>query len=191
MTYPFKLIAQMREERDALLAELDQLRAELEAIQGQRPVAWVTTAHKPGVSEHRALWHGEDGADYWINHLIGRGCRTTKTALYAGPTSLVEHPAGTTPNALPPSPPEAITDTQRLDFILRKCRKVIVERLPNNCLEVYVEEGFMGETQHPVIAHRGDWAEASAEAAAVKRKAIDAAILWCETDGDAAKDGTV
>lgn len=103
---------------------------------------------------------------------------------------LADLPAGTKLYALPPSSGNAITDTQRLDFILRKCRTVIVERLPNDYLEVYVEEGFMGETQHPVIAHRGDWAEASAEAAAVKRKAIDAAILWCETDGDAAKDGS-
>lgn len=103
---------------------------------------------------------------------------------------LADLPAGTKLYALPPSSGDAITDTQRLDFILRKCRKVIVERLPNDCLEVYVEEGFMGEVQHPVIAHRGDWAEASADAAAVKRKAIDAAMLWSETDGDAAKDGT-
>lgn len=44
-------------------------------------VAVVTTAYKKGVSEQRALWHGESGADEWIAHMQGRGCETTKTLL--------------------------------------------------------------------------------------------------------------
>jgi hypothetical protein len=44
-------------------------------------MAVVTTAHKPGVTEQRALWHGEAGAENWVKHFNARGCRTTKTQL--------------------------------------------------------------------------------------------------------------
>lgn len=49
------------------------------------PVAWACTAYKQGVTEQRSLWHGEQGADVWMAHLVGRGCEVTKTPLYAAP----------------------------------------------------------------------------------------------------------
>ena len=165
LTQTVGYVMHLKAQFDKLQREADQLRTELEAIRGQQAVATLL----PG-----------DPCDERPGFYLS----------LEDQQRLADLPAGTKLYALPPSSGNAITDTQRLDFILRKCRTVIVERLPNDYLEVYVEEGFMGETQHPVIAHRGDWAEASAEAATVKRKAIDAAILWCETDGDAAKDGT-
>ena len=56
-----------------------------EQTERQEPVAWVTTAYKPGVPEQRELWHGEDGADQWLKHFQGRGCDTTKIPLYTAP----------------------------------------------------------------------------------------------------------
>ncbi|SFA47889.1 hypothetical protein [Metapseudomonas otitidis] len=182
-----KKIVALQTERDQLYAELRRVQAENQRLRGLQPEFPPRPPEGSGLPRYGLRWNGpqlplsvpmDDG--YWTPwHLAAQ--------LHAELEAINGQQAVATP---PTSSAEAITDTQRLDFILRKCRKVIVERLPNNCLEVYVEEGFMGETQHPVIAHRGDWAEASTEAAAVKRKAIDAAILWCETDGDAAKDGT-
>lgn len=187
--------------------ERDQLRTEAEVQQQKLAVEQGNGAHWK--EQYQALRNDyqrtiDEKVELCAELVATRGKQAVATLLPGDPCDerpgfylsledkqrLAALPAGTKLYALPPSSGDAITDTQRLDFILRKCRKVIVERLPNDRLEVYVEEGFMGETQHPVIAHRGDWAEASAEAAAVKRKAIDAAILWCETDGDAAKDGT-
>lgn len=73
-------------------AELDGLgsieqwntRAQAQAAPQAEPVevvAVVTTARKKGISEQRALWHGEDGADQWVAHMQGRGCETSKTLL--------------------------------------------------------------------------------------------------------------
>lgn len=57
------------------------------------PVAWACTAYKQGVTEQRSLWHGEQGADVWMAHLVGRGCEVTKTPLYAAPPAA--EPPGT------------------------------------------------------------------------------------------------
>ncbi|MCQ9423426.1 hypothetical protein NRB16_07815 [Pseudomonas sp. LJDD11] len=67
------------------------------------------------------------------------------------------------------------TDSQRLDFILLKCRKVVVERVPGGS-QVYVEEGFMSDKTYPSIDVAGEWKNDSAEALQVRRRAIDAAL---------------
>lgn len=74
--------------------------------------------------------------------------------------------------------PAALDDTARLNFMLEKHRKVVVELVlvPGRRHEVYVEEGFMADEQYPAVTHAGDWADFSAAAKEVKRKAIDAAI---------------
>lgn len=66
------------------------------------------------------------------------------------------------------------TDTQRLDFMLGKYRKVIVEILPGNRKAVYVEEGSMGDVQHPAVRVPGDIG--ADELLEAKRRAIDLAI---------------
>lgn len=68
------------------------------------------------------------------------------------------------------------SDTQRLDFMLSNCRKVICERLPHDNFEVYVEEGFMGDKRYPGVCYSGDWERGSPEALEIQREAIDAAI---------------
>lgn len=65
-------------------------------------------------------------------------------------------------------------DTARLIFMLQKDRKLIVEVLPGNRKDVYVEEGFMGDVQHPAITVRGDIS--ASELLEAKRRAIDLAI---------------
>lgn len=70
-----------------------------------------------------------------------------------------------------------ITDTQRLDFMLARWRKVVSEVTPRNH-EVYVEEGFMGDKSYPaVVVSNDDWAKLDKDGeAAIKRQAIDLAI---------------
>lgn len=65
------------------------------------------------------------------------------------------------------------TDTQRLDFLLEKFRKVVVEVLPYGGRDIYVEEGFMGTKTYGVfrLTHPTDQEEAHA-----KRMAIDIAL---------------
>lgn len=70
----------------------------------------------------------------------------------------------------------ATDDTERMDFMLQKHRKVVVELVPGRRHEVYVEEGFMADEQYPAVIHEGGWADGSTAANEVKRKAIDAAI---------------
>lgn len=67
-------------------------------------------------------------------------------------------------------------DATRLDFMLIRNRKVVVERLPNDNFAVYVEEGFMGDKVYPSVSYSGEWASGSSEELELKRKAIDAAI---------------
>lgn len=68
----------------------------------------------------------------------------------------------------------AINDTARLLFMLANHRKVIVEVLPGNRKDVYVEEGFMGDVQHPAVKVRGDIS--AEDLPEVKRRAIDLAM---------------
>lgn len=71
-------------------------------------------------------------------------------------------------------------DTMRLDFILEKPRKVVIERLPSggdfDRLEIYVEEGVMGDQRYPAVTFSGDWKSDAKRAAETKRQAIDAAL---------------
>lgn len=68
----------------------------------------------------------------------------------------------------------------RLDFILEKPRKVVIERLPSggdfDRLEIYVEEGVMGDHRYPAVTFSGDWKAEAQRAAETKRRAIDAAL---------------
>lgn len=67
-----------------------------------------------------------------------------------------------------------LNDTARLIFMLANHRKVIVEVLPGNRKDVYVEEGFMSDMQGPAVTIRGDiGAYGLLEA---KRRAIDLAM---------------
>lgn len=82
--------------------------------------------------------------------------------------------------------PDALDDTARLNFMLEKHRKVVVELVPDRNYEVYVEEGFMGDKQYPAVTHdAGDWGDAFAAEKEVKRKAIDAAIAVQQQGGAA------
>lgn len=72
-------------------------------------------------------------------------------------------------------PPLPHPDTARLDFMLLRCRKVTVERGPDDH-EIYVEEGFMSDKRYPSITVTGDWESKSAAAAQAKRHAIDMAM---------------
>lgn len=65
-------------------------------------------------------------------------------------------------------------DTARLIFLLANRRKVIVEVLPGNRKDVYVEEGFMGDVQGPAVTVRGDIGPD--ELLEAKRRAIDLAM---------------
>jgi hypothetical protein len=79
----------------------------------------------------------------------------------------------------------SIEDTARLDFMLEKHRKVVVELIPGRRHEVYIEEGFMADEQYPAVNHAGDWSDSSAAAKEVKLKAIDAAIAAKNQGGEA------
>lgn len=78
--------AEWQHRAETLGKQLDAAQAELAALKDsknkQRPIAWVTIARKPGVTEQRSLWHGEDGADQWISHFQKLGCETKKIPLY-------------------------------------------------------------------------------------------------------------
>lgn len=70
-----------------------------------------------------------------------------------------------------------VPDSELLDFILQDHRKVVVERLPHDNFEVYVEEGFMGDKRYPGVRYSGEWEQGSPEALEIQREAIDAALL--------------
>lgn len=76
-------------------------------------------------------------------------------------------------------------DAIRLDFMLEKHRKVVVELIPGNLHMVYVEEGFMGDVSYPSVFHEGGWSQSSDAARATKRNAIDIAIAASEKGGAA------
>lgn len=65
-------------------------------------------------------------------------------------------------------------DTARLIFMLANHRKVIVEVLPGNRKDIYVEGGFMGDMQGPAVTVRGDIGPDKLLEA--KRSAIDLAM---------------
>ncbi|MDD2056562.1 hypothetical protein N5D52_29075 [Pseudomonas sp. GD03860] len=65
------------------------------------------------------------------------------------------------------------TDTQRLDFMLCKFRKVVVEVLPFGGRDIYVEEGFMGNKTYGAVRLTSPSAQEEDQA---KRMAIDIAL---------------
>lgn len=65
------------------------------------------------------------------------------------------------------------TDTQRLDFMLSKFRKVVVEVLPFGGRDIYVEEGFMGNKTYGAVRLTNSSAQEEDQA---KRMAIDIAL---------------
>jgi len=69
---------------------------------------------------------------------------------------------------------EGTRDTQRLYFMLSEFRKVVVEVLPGNRKEVYVESGFMGDERGPSVMAKSDIG--SDELLEMKRRAIDLAM---------------
>ena len=78
--------------------------------------------------------------------------------------------------------PEGISDTERLDFMLRKSRKVVVEiegwGSEGRHYAVYVEEGFMGDHQAPAVrfTQQEDFNGVDPHDVKIKREAIDLAI---------------
>lgn len=78
--------------------------------------------------------------------------------------------------------PSAITDTQRLDFMLSEHRKVVIEIEGRGSLgrhyAVYVEEGFMGDRQYAPVkfTQAEEFSGSSPQGAEIKRQAIDLAI---------------
>lgn len=78
--------------------------------------------------------------------------------------------------------PAAITDTQRLDFMLSEHRKVVIEIEGWGSLgrhyAVYVEEGFMGDRQYDAVkfTQAEEFSGSSPQGAEIKRQAIDLAI---------------
>jgi hypothetical protein len=77
--------------------------------------------------------------------------------------------------------PEGITDTERLNFMLDKCRKVVVEiegwGSEGRHFAVYVEEGFMSDkTYQAVRLTQEELDGASEQGRQIKREAIDLAI---------------
>jgi hypothetical protein len=65
------------------------------------------------------------------------------------------------------------TDTERLDFMLSKSRKVVVEVRPYGGRDIYVEEGFMGTTTYGAVCLTNPSAQEEGQA---KRLAIDIAL---------------
>lgn len=103
---------------------------------------------------------------------------TTAKKVVGHPEALHEHVLQFLREALDNPVPVDHNDTQRLDFMLCKCRKVCVEALYNGNHEIYVEEGFMGEKKYPaaLALDSGDIKWNSPEGMALKRQAIDLAI---------------
>lgn len=65
------------------------------------------------------------------------------------------------------------TDTERLDFMLSKSRKVVVEVRPYGGRDIYVEEGFTGTTTYGAVCLTNPSAQVEGQA---KRLAIDIAL---------------
>ncbi|AXC36510.1 hypothetical protein HOT57_gp66 [Pseudomonas phage phCDa] len=78
--------------------------------------------------------------------------------------------------------PVGITDTERLDFMLRKSRKVVVEiegwGSEGRHYAVYVEEGFMADKTYSAVrfTQEEDFNGVDPHGVKIKREAIDLAI---------------
>lgn len=146
-----------------LEAENAKLRAELErrAVDGWKLVPEQATPEM--VSASRRIW--PDGEAFTRERW--------RAMLAAAPSA---------PKADDPVKVQS-DDATRLDFMLIRNRKVVVERLPNDNFAVYVEEGFMGDKVYPSVSYSGEWASGSSEELELKRKAIDAAIAATRQEG--------
>lgn len=97
------------------------------------------------------------------------------------PEELVGHAKDFLQGTFTPEP-EGITDTERLDFMLSKSRKVVVEITgwgsEGSHYAVYVEEGTMGGKSYPAVefAQETQFMHNTPEGVATKREAIDLAI---------------
>ena len=84
------------------------------------------------------------------------------------------------------------TDAERLAFMLDCNRKVMVERLPSSGevgrLEVYVEEGFLGDKWYPSVGFTGEWSADPQARLEIKRRAIDLAIAAAPSAGSQGGD---
>ena len=74
-------------------------------------------------------------------------------------------------------------DAERLDFILTKARKVVVECISTGRFDVYVEEGVMGDVAYPGVRREFITGAGSTQELAFKREAIDAAMR-AQGDGE-------
>lgn len=76
----------------------------------------------------------------------------------------------------------SFTDTERLEFMLRKGRKVVTEIAgwteSYTCYEIYVTEGSMEDRKYSAVDHKAPdrLIASSDEAMILKRQAIDLAI---------------
>ncbi|HBO1842556.1 TPA: hypothetical protein SIA62_004103 [Pseudomonas aeruginosa] len=74
-----------------------------------------------------------------------------------------------------------VRDGYSLNFILSKHRQVIVEVLPGNWKDIYVEQGCMGEVKYPAATVCGDIS--TEKVLEVKRRAIDLAMQRGDANG--------
>ncbi len=74
-------------------------------------------------------------------------------------------------------------DAERLDFILTKARKVVVDCISSGRFDVYVEEGIMGDVAYPGVRREFTPGVGSTQELAVMREAIDAAMR-AQGDGE-------
>lgn len=86
-----------------------------------------------------------------------------------------------------------ITDSQRLDFMLDKCRKVVTEISGFGDgithYEIYVEEGYMSDKTYKSVKHSGDDFSRHGELGhQLQRQAIDLAIKEFNSDQSTEKD---
>lgn len=150
--------ARWGKEREQLQAEVEQLRSALKFYADSEHYHfesgnWDTVSGEP----LNILWCGDE-PDFIEDGSIARA------ALAEGEKLPTQHP-----------------DTARLDFMLLKCRKVVIERVPE-ASDVYVEEGFMSDTRYSTVTVAGEWSNESESAAKARRNAIDLAMTEVRND---------
>ena len=120
----------------------------------------------------------EMGSDAWMAlHLLDRLSVDSSDELRVMQIEGIVKSMGAALSAVTAERDRLLKDSERLDFMLSNTnRKVVAERIGGGFLEVYVEEGFMGDEQYPPVKHKGDWKNGSEAAKRVKRAAIDAAM---------------